>query len=75
MKMITHKLSIPGLKKEDEGKVGDALHDVWGVRNIKINTQTNEAIISYDEDAGSLMDFEQAVKDLGYEVNKLEDDM
>ncbi|PAE27435.1 heavy-metal-associated domain-containing protein [Oceanobacillus profundus] len=75
MKMITHKLSIPGLKKEDEGKVSDALHDVWGVRNIKINTQTNEAIISYDEDAGSLMDFEQAVKDLGYEVNKLEDDM
>ncbi|MBR3118502.1 heavy-metal-associated domain-containing protein [Oceanobacillus profundus] len=73
--MITHKLSIPGLKKEDEGKVSDALHDVWGVRNIKINTQTNEAIISYDEDAGSLMDFEQAVKDLGYEVNKLEDDM
>ncbi|MEK3907758.1 heavy-metal-associated domain-containing protein [Oceanobacillus sp. FSL K6-2867] len=73
--MITHKLSIPDLKKEDERKVSDALHDVWGVRNIKINTQTNEAIISYDEDAGSLMDFEQAVKDLGYEVNKLEDDM
>ena len=75
MKMITHKLSIPDLKKEDERKLSDALHDVWGVRNIKINTQTNEAIISYDEDAGSLMDFEQAVKDLGYEVNKLEDDM
>ena len=73
--MITHKLSIPDLKKEDERKLSDALHDVWGVRNIKINTQTNEAIISYDEDAGSLMDFEQAVKDLGYEVNKLEDDM
>ncbi|MCM3397952.1 heavy-metal-associated domain-containing protein [Oceanobacillus profundus] len=73
--MITHKLSIPDLKKEDERKVSDALHDVWGVRNIKINTQTNEAIISYDEDAGSLIDFEQAVKDLGYEVNKLEDDM
>ncbi|WP_179151904.1 heavy-metal-associated domain-containing protein [Oceanobacillus senegalensis] len=72
--MITHKLSIPQLKKEDEKKVSEALHDVWGVRNIKINTQTNEAIIYYDEDAGSLMDFEQAIKDLGYEVNKSENE-
>ncbi|MBM7570833.1 heavy-metal-associated domain-containing protein [Aquibacillus albus] len=70
--MITHKLSIPNLKKEDEQKISKALHDVWGVRNVKINVQTEEAIISYHEEAGSLMDFQQAIIDLGYEANKLE---
>jgi len=73
--MITHKFSIPGLKKEDEKKISDALHDVWGVRNVKINTQTNEAIFSYNEEAGSLNDFKQAIMDLGYEVKKLEDEL
>ncbi|SET37340.1 Heavy-metal-associated domain-containing protein [Salinibacillus kushneri] len=67
--MITQKLSIPNLKKEDERRISEALHDVWGIRNVKINTQTNEAIISYDEDAGSLQDFQQAIIDVGYEAN------
>ncbi|GAA0326065.1 hypothetical protein GCM10008967_15800 [Bacillus carboniphilus] len=71
--MITHKLSVPNLKKEDEGKISEALHDVWGVRNVKINVQTGEVMISYDENAGSLEDFQQAIVDVGYdEVNKLE---
>ncbi|MRG85249.1 heavy-metal-associated domain-containing protein [Salinibacillus xinjiangensis] len=73
--MITHKLSIPQLKKEDEKQLSEALHDVWGIRNVKINTQTNEAIISYDEDAGSLEDFTQAVMDLGFEVNASENEL
>lgn len=63
------------MKKEDEKKISDALHDVWGVRNVKINVQTKEAIISYDEDAGSLEDFQQAIIDVGYEANKLEDEL
>ncbi|MFZ3580157.1 heavy-metal-associated domain-containing protein [Virgibacillus sp. DJP39] len=70
--MITHKLSIPALQKEDESKVSEALHDVWGVRNVKINVQSKEAIISFDENAGSLDDFQQAVMDIGYEANALE---
>ncbi|QHS22379.1 heavy-metal-associated domain-containing protein [Virgibacillus sp. MSP4-1] len=73
--MIQHKLSIPNLKKEDERKISEALHDVWGVRNVKMNTQTNEAIISYDEDAGSLQDFQQAVIDMGYEANTNEEEI
>ncbi len=73
--LITHKLSIPNLKKEDEVKVSKALHDVWGIRNAKINVQTKEAIISYDEKAGSLQDFQQAIIDIGYEANKLEGEL
>ncbi|WP_084778745.1 heavy-metal-associated domain-containing protein [Sediminibacillus massiliensis] len=73
--MITHKLSIPDLQKEDEQKISDALHDVWGVRNVKINVQTKEAIISYDENAGALHDFQQAIMDVGYEANELESEM
>lgn len=73
--MLTQKLSIPNLKKEDEKKISDALLDVWGVRNVKINTETNEAIIAFNEEAGSLMDFTQAIKDLGYEVNRLDDEI
>ncbi|MCP8617272.1 heavy-metal-associated domain-containing protein [Salirhabdus salicampi] len=73
--MITHKFSVPNLKKEDEQKLGEALLDVWGVRNVKVNTQTNEVIISYDEDAGALHDFQQAIIDVGYEAHKLENEL
>ncbi|MDC3417357.1 heavy-metal-associated domain-containing protein [Aquibacillus salsiterrae] len=66
--MITHKLHIPNMKKNDEQMVSEVLHDVWGVRNIKINPQTKEVVISYDEKAGSLQDFEQAIKEIGYKV-------
>lgn len=67
--LITHKLLIPNLQKEDEQKVRKALHDVWGIRQVEINTQTNEVMISYNEKSGSLQDFQQAIIDIGYEVN------
>ncbi|MDC3414722.1 cation transporter [Aquibacillus sp. 3ASR75-11] len=70
--MIIHKLAIPNLPKQDEQKISEALLDVWGVRNVKMNAQTKEAIISYDEKAGSLQDFQQAIIDMGYEAEVVE---
>ncbi|UOQ83499.1 heavy-metal-associated domain-containing protein [Gracilibacillus salinarum] len=67
--MNTRKLSIPNLKKEDEAKISEALHDVWGVQSVDINVHTQEAIVSYNENAGALHDFQQAIKDVGYDAH------
>lgn len=58
---------IPSLKKEDEEKVSEALHDVWGIRDVVINSELNEVKITYNTKSGSLHDFEQAIKDIGYD--------
>lgn len=71
--MQTYKIAIPHLKKEDEPNVLQALHDVWGVRSAKVNSETKEAIISYNADSASLHDFEQAIIDLGYEANSVKE--
>jgi hypothetical protein len=44
------------------------LNDVWGVRKVKLNPKNGEPVISFDEDTASFMDFEQAVKDCGYNL-------
>ncbi|KHD84326.1 heavy-metal-associated domain-containing protein [Heyndrickxia ginsengihumi] len=71
--MLTHKLSIQNIQEEDEKKIREALYDVWGVRDVELNTETGEATISYNEQSGSIQDFQQAIIDLGYEANKLEE--
>lgn len=68
--MITRTISISNMKEADEEKISGILHDVWGVRNIKINTDKGTATISYDENAASMVDFTQAMVDSGYEINE-----
>ncbi|MBG9588536.1 heavy-metal-associated domain-containing protein [Cytobacillus firmus] len=66
--MITRTVSIDNMDQTDEEKLSKALYDVWGVRKIKLNSMSGEAVISFDEDAASFMDFEQAIKDCGYNI-------
>ncbi|WP_368296693.1 heavy-metal-associated domain-containing protein [Cytobacillus firmus] len=66
--MITRTVSIENMDQTDEEKLSKALYDVWGVRKIKLNSMSGEAVISFDEDAASFMDFEQAIKDGGYNI-------
>lgn len=61
---------VSNLKKEDEAKMLEALQDVWGVHNVNINTKMNEVIFTFNEESGSVQDFEQAVIDLGYKIEK-----
>ncbi|EWG11104.1 heavy-metal-associated domain-containing protein [Cytobacillus firmus] len=66
--MITRTVSIENMDQTDEEKLSKALYDIWGVRKIKVNSMSGEAVISFDEDAASFMDFEQAIKDCGYNI-------
>ncbi|MCS0673783.1 heavy-metal-associated domain-containing protein [Cytobacillus firmus] len=66
--MITRTVSIENMDQADEEKLSKALNDVWGVRKIKLNSMSGEAVISFDEDAASFMDFEQAIKDCGCNI-------
>ncbi|MFG6119902.1 heavy-metal-associated domain-containing protein [Thalassobacillus sp. B23F22_16] len=67
--MITRTFSIAGFHKDDEARVEEILHDVWGVRNVAVNSHLGLATVSFDEKAASWEDFTQAVADSGFEVN------
>ncbi|MFC0271085.1 heavy-metal-associated domain-containing protein [Metabacillus herbersteinensis] len=55
--------------EEDAKRISEILHDVWGIRNVEIQLDTGKATVSYDEDAASIQDFQQAITDSGhYEV-------
>ncbi|GEB31455.1 heavy metal-associated domain-containing protein [Brevibacillus sp. FSL K6-0770] len=67
--MHTEKIPVQGMRDEqDAQKVNDALHNVWGIRQAEVSLAKGEALVSYDEKAASLIDFQQAIRDLGYEV-------
>ncbi|MGG0718460.1 heavy-metal-associated domain-containing protein [Robertmurraya massiliosenegalensis] len=69
--METGKLKLQGLSsQEDADKILRALNEVWGVRNAEVNVNHKEAVVSYDEKAASLHDFEQAIIDTGYDLLK-----
>ncbi|WP_028784336.1 heavy-metal-associated domain-containing protein [Thalassobacillus devorans] len=67
--MITRTFSIADFHKDDEARVEEILYDVWGVRNVAVNSQLGLATVSFDENAASWEDFTQAVADSGFEVN------
>lgn len=52
--------------QEDADRISSILHDVWGVRRVEVQLDKGEATISYDEDAASIHDFQQAITDSGY---------
>lgn len=66
--MITRTMSILDMNKEDKERINEVLHDVWGVRNVTVHPEKGEAVVSFDEKAASFMDFEQAIRDCGYDV-------
>ncbi|GIN61786.1 hypothetical protein J27TS8_17790 [Robertmurraya siralis] len=69
--METSKINLQGVSSQvDADKVLQALHEVWGVRNAEVRFHSQEAIISFDENAASLHDFEQAIIDSGFGVSK-----
>lgn len=53
---------------EDAERVSKVLHDVWGIRKVEVQLDKGEATISYNEDAASFQDFQQAIVDSGFEV-------
>jgi copper chaperone CopZ len=54
--------------QKDVEKVSQALLKVWGVRQVEVNLDQEEAIFVYDESAASLADFQQAIVDSGFTV-------
>ncbi|MED1783794.1 heavy-metal-associated domain-containing protein [Brevibacillus fortis] len=67
--MHTDRISVKGMKDENDAeKVSKTLHSVWGIQQVEVSLLKGEALVSYDEKAASLVDFQQAIRDLGYEV-------
>ncbi|WP_082234569.1 cation transporter [Halobacillus massiliensis] len=51
----------------DAEKVKGAVNEVWGIRKAGVSDDLNKLTISYNEEAGSLVDFTQAIRACGYE--------
>ncbi|MFG6148082.1 heavy-metal-associated domain-containing protein [Halobacillus sp. B23F22_1] len=65
MKEMTLKVKeITG--PSDKDIITDNLAAVWGVRSTKVNAPLGEVTISYNEEAASRVDIEQAVKNAGF---------
>lgn len=62
---------IEGMKNEqDVNKVLHAIKEVWGLRDVDISLSDHMATFSYDENAASYIDFVQAIKDTGFNINE-----
>jgi copper chaperone len=69
--MQSGNIKIVGIHSQlDADKVLQALNEVWGVRNAEVHVSKSEAVFSFDEKAASYQDFEQAIKDSGFDVKK-----
>jgi|GEM_PF-3583588 len=69
--METKTIQIKGIKdQKDAQQVVSGVKDVWGVREAEIDVATGEATVSYDDQAASLQDIEQAILDYGLELEE-----
>jgi len=67
--MVENTWVLPDLKtKEDEAKILQALHGVWGVRDVTVQVDTGEVFVSFEEAESSSQDFEQILIELGYDA-------
>lgn len=67
--MPTMKFRAPGMQTEaDAQRVRHALHEVWGIQDVRVDTDTGDVVFAYDERAGSVEDFLAAVESCGFEV-------
>ena len=65
---ITKSIKLRALEKEKAEDISRILYDVWGVRDVEVNVDTSEAVVSFNEASASLHDFQQALLDSGYEL-------
>jgi copper chaperone len=71
--MKSDMFQVKGMSgSDDANKVKEALHHVWGIRRAEVNENTGNARISYDENAASLQDFEQAIIEAGYTAERVQ---
>ncbi|WP_035324301.1 heavy-metal-associated domain-containing protein [Peribacillus kribbensis] len=63
------------LTNEDKNKIVLALNDVWGVLRADVNILSSEARIGYDKNAASCHDFQQAIRDAGYDIATSNNDL
>jgi copper chaperone CopZ len=56
------------MNQDDANKVLEAIERVWGLGQVEVNLSKKEAKFTYDERMASLQDFEQAIKDTGFEI-------
>jgi copper chaperone CopZ len=69
MSVVTHKIVVGNIQtQEDKQKIDEALHDIWGIRQVEVDEKSGEVLIVYNEKAASLIDFKQAIADCGYEL-------
>ncbi|WEG12050.1 cation transporter [Pullulanibacillus sp. KACC 23026] len=65
---VIRSIKVKDLQDEKADEVSRILYDVWGIRNVEVNVDTSEAVVSFNEDSASLEDFEQALMDSGYQI-------
>ena len=69
MIMPTEKLQVREIHGEsDVQKLRHALGEVWGIGEVSVNAARGEVTFSYDERAGSLEDFRQAIRSSGFHI-------
>ncbi|MCM3473496.1 MULTISPECIES: heavy-metal-associated domain-containing protein [Brevibacillus] len=67
--MQNKTIHIQGMTDQDAAKrVQSIIRDVWGVRQVHVDTARGEVQVLFDEKAASIRDFEQAIIDGGFQV-------
>ncbi|MFJ8268163.1 heavy-metal-associated domain-containing protein [Peribacillus asahii] len=56
------------VNQQDADKVLQAIEDVWGISKAEIKLSKKQAIFTYDERMASQQDFEQAIKEIGFDI-------
>jgi copper chaperone CopZ len=67
--MPVHKFMVEGIRNEqDVYKVRHALGETFGIQEITVDAMRGEVLISYDNTAGSLEDFREAIRSSGFAI-------
>lgn len=67
---VTRVIKVKELNERNADEISRILHDIWGIRQVEVNVDTREAVVSFNEKSASLVDFEQALKDSGYQLGQ-----
>lgn len=67
---VTRAIKVKELNERNADEISRILHDIWGIRQVEVNVDTREAVVSFNEKSASLVDFEQALKDRGYQLGQ-----
>jgi copper chaperone CopZ len=67
---VTRAIKVKEINERNADEINRILHDIWGVRQVEVNVDTREAVVSFNEKSASLVDFEQALIDSGYQLGQ-----